>query len=34
VTPRGLRYADVPTGAEAAAIAAVPHPTPDGRGTL
>ena len=34
VTPRGLRYAEVPTGAEAAAIAAAPDPTPDGRGTL
>jgi osmoprotectant transport system permease protein len=34
VTPRGLRYAEVATGAEAAAIAAAPNPTPDGRGTL
>ena len=34
VTPRGLRYAEVPTGAEAAARAAAPNPPPDGRGTL
>lgn len=34
VTPRGLRDAEVPTGAEAAALAAVAPPTPDGRGTL
>ena len=34
VTPRGLRYADVPTGAEAAAFAVAATPTPDGRGTL
>ena len=34
VTPRGLRYADVPTGAEAAAFAVAAAPTPDGRGTL
>lgn len=34
VTPRGLRYAEVPTGAEAAARAAAPQPTEDGRGTL
>lgn len=34
VTPRGLRYADVPTGAEAAALAVAAAPTPDGRGTL
>jgi osmoprotectant transport system permease protein len=34
VTPRGLRYADVPTGAEAAARAAAPDPTADQRGTL
>lgn len=34
VTPWGLRYAEVPTGAEAAAIAAAPDPTSDGRGTL
>ncbi|MET0727739.1 MAG: ABC transporter permease [Acidimicrobiales bacterium] len=34
VTPRGLRQARVPTGAEAAALAAAPDPTPDGRGTL
>jgi osmoprotectant transport system permease protein len=34
VTPRGLRHAEVPTGAEAAAIAAAPDPAPDGRGTL
>jgi osmoprotectant transport system permease protein len=33
VTPRGLRYAEVPTGAEAAAIAAAPIASPDGRGT-
>lgn len=33
VTPRGLRYADVATGAEAAARAAVTDPTTDGRGT-
>jgi osmoprotectant transport system permease protein len=32
VTPRGLREADVPTGAEAAALAAVPVPPLDGRG--
>jgi osmoprotectant transport system permease protein len=32
VTPRGLREADVPTGAEAVAIAASAEP-PDGRGT-
>jgi osmoprotectant transport system permease protein len=32
VTPRGLREADVPTGAEAVAIAAVAEP-PDGRGS-
>lgn len=34
VTPRGLRGHGVATGAEAAAIAAAPVPTPDGRGTL
>ena len=34
VTPRGLRYAEVPTGAEAAARAAAPDPSPDQRGTL
>lgn len=34
VTPRGLRYAEVPTGAEAVALAAAPNPSPDGRGTL
>jgi osmoprotectant transport system permease protein len=34
VTPRGLRYAEVPTGAEAAALAAAPNPTSNGRGTL
>ena len=34
VTPRGLRYADLPTGAEAATLVAVQDPTPDGRGTL
>lgn len=34
VTPRGLRYAEVPTGAEVAALAAAPSPSPDGRGTL
>jgi osmoprotectant transport system permease protein len=34
VTPRGLRYAEVPTGAEVAARAAAPQPTEDGRGTL
>jgi osmoprotectant transport system permease protein len=34
VTPRGLRYAEVPTGAEAAARAAAPNPSPDQRGTL
>lgn len=33
VTPRGLRYAEVPTGAEAAARAAAPLPSPDQRGT-
>lgn len=33
VTPRGLRHA-VATGAEAAAQAAAPSQTPDGRGTL
>jgi osmoprotectant transport system permease protein len=32
VTPRGLREADVPTGAETVAIAAVAEP-PDGRGS-
>lgn len=32
VTPRGLREADVPTGAEAVAIAATAEP-PDGRGS-
>ena len=32
VTPRGLREADVPTGAEAAAIAVVAEP-PEGRGS-
>ena len=34
VTPRGLREADAPTGVEAAAVAAVAQPVPDGRGTL
>lgn len=34
VTPRGLRYAEVPTGAEAAALAAAPDPSPDQRGPL
>lgn len=34
VTPRGLRHAEVPTGADAAAFAAAPDPAPDGRGTL
>lgn len=34
VTPEGLRYAEVPTGAEAAARAAAPEPTPDQRGSL
>jgi len=34
VTPRGLRLADQPTGAEAAAIAAVGNPSPEGRGPL
>jgi osmoprotectant transport system permease protein len=33
VTPEGLRYADVPTGVEAAARAAAPDPSPDQRGT-
>jgi osmoprotectant transport system permease protein len=33
VTPRGLREADVPTGAEAVAIAATAEP-PEGRGSL
>jgi osmoprotectant transport system permease protein len=33
LTPRGLREADVPTGAEAAALAVVTD-TPDGRGIL
>lgn len=33
LTPRGLREADVPTGAEAAALAVVAEP-PDGRGSL
>ena len=33
VTPRGLRDAGVATGAEVAAIAVAPVPTPDGRGT-
>ena len=34
VTPEGLRYAEVPTGAEVAALAAAPDPSPDQRGTL
>jgi osmoprotectant transport system permease protein len=34
VTPEGLRYAEVPTGAEAAARAAAPGATSDQRGTL
>lgn len=34
VTPTGLRGAELPTGAEAAASAAVTEPAPDGRGTL
>ena len=34
VTPRGLRLAEVPTGAEAAALAAAPNQPPDGRGSL
>jgi osmoprotectant transport system permease protein len=34
VTPRGLRQAEVPTGAEAAALAAAPIHPPNGRGTL
>jgi osmoprotectant transport system permease protein len=34
VTPRGLRHADVSTGAEAAARAVAANPTPNGRGTL
>ena len=34
VTSRALREAEVPTGADAAALAAVAAPTPDGRGTL
>jgi len=34
VTPRGLREAEVATGADAAALAAVAAPTPDGRGPL
>lgn len=34
VTPRGLRHAEVSTGAEAAARAVAANPTPNGRGTL
>jgi len=34
VTPEGLRHAEVPTGAEAAALAAAPIQPPNGRGIL
>lgn len=34
VTPKGLRQSELPSGAEAAALAAAPEPTPDGRGLL